>query len=327
MHYYAQICNLEGKVMALVRKEAYFNSSNGLNKIRTLVWENDELTPIGIVQLTHGMAEHIARYDDFARFLASNGFVVCGNDHLGHGKSIDERAQIGYMGEENGDKRLVDDMHILTKIMKKRNPDIPYFLFGHSMGSFCTRVYASHFGYELDGIILCGTGDLPPIINAAVDGIDLLVAKYGSTRRVDAVADVMNKGFSMLGDDKGNALAWLSENADNRLAYSNDELCGFTYTLAGYRDIYNIMREASDELWAYRLPENLNVMVISGAKDPVGMNGKGVLAVADQLAAAGFDPTVILYPGMRHEILNETEKEVVYNDVLKFLQSIYTKGV
>lgn len=313
--------------MALVRKEAYFNSSNGLNKIRTLIWEDDELTPIGIVQLTHGMAEHIARYDDFARFLASNGFVVCGNDHLGHGKSIEERAQIGYMGEENGDKRLVDDMHILTKIMKKRNPDIPYFLFGHSMGSFCTRVYASHFGYELDGIILCGTGDLPPIINAAVDGIDLLVAKYGSTRRVDAVADVMNKGFSMLGDDKGNALAWLSENAENRLNYSNDELCGFTYTLAGYRDIYNLMREACDELWAYRLPENLKVMVISGAKDPVGMNGKGVLAVADQLAAAGFDPTVILYPGMRHEILNETEKEVVYNDVLKFLQSTYIKGV
>ncbi len=313
--------------MALVRKEAYFNSSDGENLIRTLIWEDDELTPIGIVQLTHGMAEHIARYDDFARFLASNGFVVCGNDHLGHGKSIKERAQIGYMGEENGDKRLVDDMHILTKIMKKRNPDIPYFLFGHSMGSFCTRVYASHFGFELDGIILCGTGDLPSIINAAVDGIDMLVAKYGTTRRIDGMGDIMNKGFSMISDDKGSPLAWLSENADNRLAYSNDELCGFTYTLAGYRDIYNLMREACDELWAYRLPENLKVMVISGAKDPVGMNGKGVLAVADQLAAAGFDPTTILYPGMRHEILNETEKEVVYNDVLKFLQSTYIKGV
>ena len=313
--------------MALVRKEAYFNSSDGENLIRTFIWENPELTPIGIVQLTHGMAEHIARYDDFARFLASNGFVVCGNDHLGHGKSIKERAQIGYMGEENGDKRLVDDMHILTKIMKKRNPDIPYFLFGHSMGSFCTRVYASHFGFELDGIILCGTGDLPSIINAAVDGIDMLVAKYGTTRRIDGVGDIMNKGFSMMSDDKGNPLAWLSENADNRLAYSNDELCGFTYTLAGYRDIYNLMREACDELWAYRLPETLKVMVISGAKDPVGMNGKGVLAVADQLAAAGFDPTTILYPGMRHEILNETEKEVVYNDVLKFLHSLNDKSL
>lgn len=311
--------------MALVRKEAYFNSSNGENLIRTLIWEDDELTPIGIVQLTHGMAEHIARYDDFARFLASNGFVVCGNDHLGHGKSITERSQIGYMGDFNGDKRLVDDMHILTKIMKKRNPDIPYFLFGHSMGSFCARVYGSHFGYELDGMILCGTGSLPEIINAAADVIDMLIEKCGTTRRVDKMGELMNKGFSMMGDDKENPLAWLSVNPENRLAYSNDELCGFTYTLAGYRDIYNLMREACDPDWAYRLPDGLPVMVISGAKDPVGMNGKGVLATADQLVMAGIEPTTILYPIMRHEILNEEDKDVVYNDVLKFLLSIYTK--
>lgn len=313
--------------MALVRKEAYFNSSNGENLIRTLIWEDDELTPIGIVQLAHGMAEHIARYDDFARFLASNGFVVCGNDHLGHGKSITERSQIGYMGDYNGDKRLIDDMHILTKIMKKRNPDIPYFLFGHSMGSFCARVYGSHFGYELDGMILCGTGDMPEIINAGVDIIEALVHKYGLTNRVDKMAEIMNKGFSMMGNDKESSLAWLSENPENRLNYSNDELCGFTYTLAGYRDIYNLIREACDPSWAYRLPDELSVMVISGAKDPVGMNGKGVLAVADQLAEAGFDPTTILYPTMRHEILNETDNDVVYNDVLKFLLSLYTKEV
>ncbi len=310
--------------MALVKKEAYFRSSNGINLIRTLIWEDDELTPIGIVQLTHGMAEHIARYDGFARFLASNGFVVCGHDHLGHGKSITERAEIGYMGEENGDKRLVDDMHILTKIMKKRNPELPYFLFGHSMGSFCARVYGSHFGYELDGLILCGTGDLPDIINAAADGMDYLVAKYGSKNRIEKVAEFMNKGFSMMSDDKGNPLAWLSLNAENRLAYSNDELCGFTYTLAGYRDIYNLMREACDPAWAERLPDGLPVMVISGAKDPVGMNGKGVLAVADQLVMAGYEPTTILYPTMRHEILNEDDRDVVYNDVLAFLQSTYT---
>lgn len=311
--------------MALVRKEAYFHSSNGENLIRTLIWEDDELTPIGIVQLTHGMAEHIARYDDFARFLASNGFVVCGHDHLGHGKSITERSQIGYMGEADGDKRLVDDMHILTKIMKKRNPDIPYFLFGHSMGSFCTRVYSTHFGYELDGMIICGTGSFPDIVNAAVEPINLLVEKYGPTRRIEQLGDLMNKGFSMMSDDKENPLAWISENSENRLEYSNDELCGFTYTLAGYRDIYNLIREACDSAWAERLPKNLPILIISGAKDPVGSNGKGVLTVADQLVMAGIEPTTILYPTMRHEILNETDKEVVYNDVLKFLLSIYTK--
>ena len=310
--------------MALVRKEAYFNSSHGKNKIRTLIWQDDELTPIGIVQLTHGMGEHIARYDDFARFLASNGFVVCGHDHLGHGKSIESRAELGTMGAVNGDKRLVDDMHILTKIMKKRHPELPYFLFGHSMGSFCARVYAAHFGDELNGLIICGTGNTPSILSVASSGIDKLVEKYGHMKKIDAMGDIMNKGFSMLSDDKENPLAWISANADNRLQYSNDDLCGFTYTLGGYRDIYNLMCEACDDSWPYRLPKNLPIMIISGAKDPVGMNGKGVLAVADNLVRAGFEPTVILYPGMRHEILNETEKEIVYNDVLSFLHSVYT---
>lgn len=309
--------------MALVRKEAYFNSSNGKNKIRTLIWQDDELTPIGIIQLTHGMDEHIGRYDDFARFLASNGFIVCGNDHLGHGKSIESRAEIGSMGAVNGDKRLVDDMHILTKIMKKRNPDLPYFLFGHSMGSFCARVYAAHFGAELNGLILCGTGNMPSMISVAASALDKLVEKYGYMKRVDELPEIMNKGFSAMTDEKDKPLAWLSFNVDNRTEYSNDELCGFTYTLGGYRDIYSLMCECHDDRWAYRLPKDLPVMVISGAKDPVGMNGKGVLAVADKLVEAGFEPTVILYPGMRHEILNEAEKETVYNDVLQFLQSLY----
>lgn len=310
--------------MALVRKEAFFNSSNGKNKIRTLIWQDEELTPIGIVQLTHGMCEHIARYDAFARFLASNGFIVCGNDHLGHGKSIEKRAEIGNMGAVNGDKRLVDDMHILTKIMKKRNPDIPYFLFGHSMGSFCARVYAAHFGNELDGLIICGTGNTPSIISVASTPIDALVEKFGHMKRIDKIAEIMNKGFSAMTEDKDNPLAWISYNEENRIAYSNDDLCTFTYTLGGYRDIYNLMREACDDAWVYRLPKDLPIMIVSGSSDPVGLNGKGVLAVADNLVKAGFDPTVILYPGMRHEILNETENQMVYNDILAFLQSVYT---
>jgi alpha-beta hydrolase superfamily lysophospholipase len=155
----------------------------------------------------------------------------------------------------------------------------------------------------------------------------MLVSKYGLMRRVDKIAEIMNKGFSMMGVDKESSLAWLSENKENRLKYSNDEFCGFTYTLAGYRDIYNIMREACDSDWAFRVPKDLPIMIISGANDPVGMNGKGVLAVADSLVAAGIEPTTILYPGMRHEILNETDRDVVYKDVLSFLLSIYTKEV
>lgn len=105
--------------MAIVKTEAYFNSSTGRHKIRALIWKEEELTPIGVFQIAHGMAEHIERYDGFARFLASNGFVVCGSDHLGHGKSVNSDEDYGYFDAYNGDKRLVDDLHILTKIMKK----------------------------------------------------------------------------------------------------------------------------------------------------------------------------------------------------------------
>ena len=122
--------------MAIIKKEAYFNSSTGVNKIRTLIWQDDEVAPVAVFQIAHGVAEHIGRYDHFARFLASNGFVVCGNDHIGHGKSVACEADLGFTAEKEGYRRFVDDMHILYKIMHKRYPELPYYLFGHSMGGF-----------------------------------------------------------------------------------------------------------------------------------------------------------------------------------------------
>lgn len=312
--------------MAIVRKEAYFNSSNGVNRVYTLIWEDDSTAPIGILQLTHGMAEHIDRYDSFARFMASNGFIVCGNDHIGHGKSINDRSEIGYFAPADGDKRLVDDMHILTKIMKKRNPDLPFFLFGHSMGSFCARVYAAHFGEELNGLILCGTGEIPDISSALLGVFDAVCEKYGEKRRVDAIGDLLNKGASLIVGEKDNPLAWLSVDAENRLAYSNDGLCGFTYTLRGYRDMFAVMCEACEASWGYKLPQDLPIFIISGANDPVGSKGRGVLAVADNLVDAGIEPEVVLYPGLRHEILNEEDNDRIYNDILKFIHTCYQVG-
>lgn len=312
--------------MAIVKKEAYFNSSNGVNRVHTLIWEDDSATPIGILQLTHGMAEHIDRYDSFARFMASNGFIVCGNDHIGHGKSINDRSEIGYFAPVDGDKRLVDDMHILTKIMKKRNPDLPYFLFGHSMGSFCARVYAAHFGEELNGLIFCGTGEILDISSALLPVFDTVCEKYGEKRRVDAIGDLLNKGASLIVGEKDNPLAWLSVDAENRLAYSNDGLCGFTYTLRGYRDMFAVMCEACEASWAYKLPQDLPIFIISGANDPVGSKGRGVLAVADNLVDAGIEPEVVLYPGLRHEILNEEDNDRIYNDILKFIHTCYQVG-
>lgn len=307
--------------MSIVRTEAYFNSSTGSNLIRTLIWQEKELVPAGVFQIAHGMAEHIERYDDFARFLASNGFVVCGNDHLGHGKSVSDPSELGFFAETNGDKRLVDDMHILTRIMKKRYRGLPYILFGHSMGSFCARVYTVHFGGELNGVIYCGTGELPAALGVLQQPVNSLCEKLGAHTRVDFMGGAFNALLNVMGPERGSPLAWLSANPENREAYANDALCGFTLTLGGYRDVFALANDASRREWAHEVPGDLPVLIISGAKDPVGLNGKGVRSVADNLALAGREPELILYPGDRHEILNERDRQVVYDDILSWLRS------
>ena len=308
--------------MSVIKKEAYFNSSTGENTIRTLIWQDETAEPKGVVQIAHGMAEHIDRYDAFARFLVSNGFVVCGNDHLGHGKSVNTPYDYGYFADYDGDKRLVDDMHILSKIMKKRYPSLPFILFGHSMGSLCARVYAMHFGKELDGVIFCGTLNVPYPSPLLIPVLNMLTDKFGSHADVDKVVSAVQKAQVLLTRDERAAVSWLSSNADNWDKYEEDELCGFPFKLGGYRDLVALACEACQSDWAELIPNELPIMVISGALDPVSMNGRTALKASDQLAIAGHDVEPILYPGSKHEILNEKDNDVVYNDILGFLNNI-----
>ncbi|MGI6773101.1 MAG: alpha/beta fold hydrolase [Acutalibacteraceae bacterium] len=308
--------------MSVICKEAYYNSSTGKNLIRALIWHDDKETPIGVFQIAHGVCEHIGRYDDFARFLASNGFVVCGNDHLGHGKSVNSLAELGYTTEENGDVRMVDDMHILTRIMKKRYPELPYFLFGHSMGSFAARIYAADFGEELAGAIFCGTGQIPSVVSLLKDAVEKVTNTIGGEKSSMGTMQMLGKLWSLPYKNDNDPLAWLSVDLENREKYREDPLCNFNLKLSGLRDLLKLQLGACSPEWTIRMPLYLPVLLISGENDPVGSNGKGVIALADALEAAGIEPTVILYPNMRHEILNETEKEKVYFDIKNWLVSV-----
>ncbi len=308
--------------MAIIKKEAYFNSSTGVNKIRTLIWSDDEVKPIAIFQIAHGVCEHIDRYDDFARFLAGKGYIVCGNDHIGHGKSVESEADLGFTAEKEGYRRFVDDMHILYSIMHRRNPELPYFLFGHSMGSLCARVYASTFGTELAGLIICGTAQVPSGLDFMLDTLEKMVQKFGPRTINHVMASSLNKFSSLMISDKTSDLDWLSINKENVENYKNDPLCGQELTLAGMRDLASIGILASDKMWPSTVPFDLPIMIISGALDPVGFNGKGPIDCAEALQEAGHDPLVIIYPCCRHEILNEDCKERIYLDILGFTNDI-----
>jgi alpha-beta hydrolase superfamily lysophospholipase len=304
--------------MAIIRKDAYYLSSTGINKIHCRIWQDDEKEPKAVFQIAHGVSEYIERYDEFACFLASNGYIVCGNDHLGHGKSVDSFDDLGFTAEEDGDLRMIDDMHILYTIMHKRYPELPYYLFGHSMGSFCARVYATSFWNELSGLILCGTGELPSVAVVMEEPIKLLCKKLGT--RASVPATLLDKMQTVMIRDAKTSKDWLSRNEENVQNYINDPLCGADFKMALVRDLLSIANSACTSEWASLIPPTLPILLISGANDPVGMNGKGVINVCDNLEDAGHTPTCYLYPGDRHEILNEDDREKIFKDILDWLE-------
>ena len=304
--------------MAIIRKDAYYLSSTGINKIHCRIWQDDEKEPKAVFQIAHGVSEYIERYDEFACFLASNGYIVCGNDHLGHGKSVDSFDDLGFTAEEDGDLRMIDDMHILYTIMHKRYPNLPYYLFGHSMGSFCARVYATSFWNELSGLILCGTGELPSVAVVMEEPIKLLCKKLGT--RASVPAALLDKMQTFMIRDAKTSKDWLSRNEENVQNYINDPLCGADFKMSLVRDLISIANSACTDEWAYLVPPTLPILLVSGAKDPVGMNGKGVINVCDNLEDAGHTPTCYLYPGDRHEILFEDDREKIFGDILAWLE-------
>jgi alpha-beta hydrolase superfamily lysophospholipase len=274
-----------------------------------------------VVQIAHGLAEHIGRYDEFARFLVGQGFVVCGNDHLGHGKSVMDETLLGIV--DYGDHvNMLRDMNTLHKIMAKRYPGLPYFLFGHSMGSLLSRIYCGAFGEELTGAVFCGTGQVPQSLLSFKDPVTQIFdyldpMGYGSNTPLSLVTRLGSLGLK-----EHDELSWLSRSRSNIAAYRADPLCGARSGNALNRELVTLAVKASDPELPFRYPYGFPVLMIAGAKDPVGQNGRGVLAAADTLEASGLEPEVILYPGDRHEVLNEDDREKVYEDVARFLKKV-----
>jgi len=304
-----------------MKKHIYFPSSDGKTKLHGVIWEPD-CAPRAIVQIAHGMVEYVERYEAFAEFLNEHGILVAGNDHLGHGWSYTEEKNKGYFAEEKGDIVPLQDLHRLTLLMQKKYPDIPYFLFGHSMGSFFARRYLCMYPNEIDGAIICGTGWQPKAVLegalAIVKAGKLLKGDHHRCKIVDKLAfGSMNQHFEPAKTSKD----WLSRNTDAVEKYIADERCGFIFTLNGYRTLFRNMLLAQDMELLQRMDEDLPVLFISGEDDPVGDFGKGVKKAVNAFRTSGMENVeCILYPECRHELINELNKDEIFQDVLEWLE-------
>ena len=277
-------------------------------------------SPRGVVQIVHGMCEHVRRYDDFARFLCSQGWIVCGDDHIGHGRSANPEKR-GCMPAKGGDAVLVEDEHALRAIMQdKVGEDIPYAFFGHSMGSFITRVYLAEHGGGLAAAIICGTGTIPVAKSRAGHALARVVATLRGEDHVSKLLDSLGSG----GYDKQLAAtgggSWLSYNEKNVAAYHADAECGFIFSAGGYCALTALTARACSRSCAACVPHDLPLLYIGGDGDPVGDMGSGVEAAAQLARDAGSaDVTCKIYSHMRHEILNEEENSLVFADVARWL--------
>ena len=277
--------------------------------------------PLGVLQLVHGMAEHIERYDRPASAFANAGWLVVGHTHLGHG---DQAELKGYFGKEDGWQHLLDDIHTLRQRTEQEWPGLPYVLLGHSMGSFLARCYLTAHGEGLAGCILSGTGFFPPPVVGAGLTLARLVCATGGARKpsplINSIAfSANNKPF----EPKRTGFEWLSRDEAEVAKYAADPNCGFLFTGRGYLDLFQGLRRLNDLDSLKRIPPQLPVLFCSGQRDPVGGMGAGVGTVAEQFKNAGLQHVQVkLYPECRHELFNELNREQVYSDVLAWLSQI-----
>lgn len=297
----------------------YFKSTNGNDSIAYYVYE-PVTKPRAIVQIVHGMCEYIERYEDFISFLCSKGILVCGHDHLGHGKSVLSNEYLGYFAPERGWQFLAKDVVRMTRKIREQYPVLPYFIIGHSMGSLAVRAALAKHSDLYDGAVLLGTLNSKVGMDAGIILSRALCRLKGGFYRSKVMDDIIFGMNNAKIENPVNGYAWVSRDDEVALEYEKDPLCSFNFTVSAYSDLIFLLSYVSQKDWADKLEKHLPMLICSGDMDPIGNYGKGPEEVFNALNDAGMtDIELKLYKGARHEVLNETNRDEAYEDLLEWL--------
>ncbi len=309
-------------------EEFCFTSSNKVNTIHGKI-----IKPVGdkfrgVFQISHGMCEYFDKYKIFIEYMTKNGFIVCGNDHIGHGNSINDEQDMGYFLERDGYKFLIKDVRLVYEMVHERYPDLPYYFFGHSMGSLILRCYVAKFGSSLDGLILCGTVGPQVLAEAGIKLANAIAKAKGDHYRSRKLYDLSLNFANVKFIPAKTRFDWITSDENEIKRRMSDKKSDFIFTVSGFSDLFHLVSLANSPRVAKTIPKDLPIFIISGALDPIGENGKGVSKVVKLYRSVGLtNIRYKLYPMLRHELWNEVRKDEVYNDIIKWIEEDSKKNV
>lgn len=308
------------------KREFYYPSSDGKTRIHAVEWIPEE-EPKAILQIAHGVTEYILRYEEFAEFLTSKGIIVVGNDHIGHGTSIAEKAKPMYFGPEGSFKYAVDDINTLYKITEEKYKNIPYIILGFSLGSFIVRRFLIDYPDTVDGAILVGTGQIAPIkIKIAKFIAKSEAKKHGDDNPTPMIKSLSFDNYNKLFKPNRTDYDWLCLSKTSLDKYIKDEKRGKELSAGLFREMLSGMEYTGNLENIKKMNKDIPIIFLSGEMDPVGEKGKSVKKAYDYFKKAGIkDVSMKLYKDLRHDILHEDNAEQIYQDILEFINEKVVK--
>lgn len=304
----------------IVKKSFYVMSSDRVHNLSGVVYLPDGDIK-GFFQVVHGMTEHIERYDRFLTNMAENGWISFGYDHLGHGKTVNDDSELGYIAKKRGWELLAKDVRVYSDAVRKEfgNDDMPFCLMGHSMGSFVVRLAAQKF-VAPQKLIVMGTGGPNSAAGVGLALIEIIKLFKGDkhySKLIDGIAfGTYNKRFG--GELSDDPKLWLTNDKEVRKAYYADKYCTFNFTVSAMGDLIRLIKYANSAKWFREISNSMPILLVSGENDPVGNYGKGIRTVESKLKKQGKNVSCKLYKDARHEILNDFTYEAVRDDIINF---------
>ncbi len=300
-----------------------FPSTDGKNTIYAEIYAPRAKTVRGIVQVVHGMTDYTGRYTLLADYLAKNGYILAGNHHLGHGKSVAKEEDFGYFAERDGVDYVVDDMKKMNDILHKEFPTLPIIIFGHSMGSFMTRLYVAKYPLSVKGAVIHGTGGKNPLVGIGIALAKLVRMFRGGHHRSRLITKLALGNYNSKFPKEEGKGAWLTRDIELIAPSLEDKFSSFTFTTSGYIDLFTSLRDSNSKKWYKTYPKELPTLIMSGDMDPVGNYGRGPAEVYKKLTVGGATSVELkLYPGARHELFNETNRTEVFTDLVAWLDGV-----